>query len=50
MGKYHVVCHECPEERMLDEAAAARELQATHEEATGHRVSCKQIAPGTTEA
>jgi hypothetical protein len=50
MGKYHVVCHECREERILEEAGAARELQSTHAEATGHRVSCEQIAANAPEA
>lgn len=50
MGTYHVVCHECPEERMIDDREAARTLQSSHEAETGHRVSCKEIAPEAVDA
>lgn len=49
-GKYHVVCHECTEEGVLDDHDAARTLRAEHEAATGHRVSSKQIDPPVVDA
>lgn len=49
-GNYHVVCHECPEERVLDERDAARDARAAHEEETGHRVSCEAIDPAVPDA
>lgn len=49
-GKYHVVCHECPEERVLDDGEAARAARDAHEEETGHRVSHARIEPPTIDA
>lgn len=42
-GKHHVVCHECPEERVLEDGDAARAVQSAHEEETGHRMSRQEI-------
>lgn len=42
-GKYHVVCHECLEERVFDDRESARTLRAEHEAETGHRVSSDRI-------
>ena len=49
-GKYHVVCHECPEERVLDDREAAHEARAAHEAKTDHRVSCGAIEPPVSDA
>lgn len=50
MGKYHVVCHQCPEEAVFDDGERAEELKSNHEAETGHRVSCKEITPGISDA
>lgn len=39
MDAYHVVCHECPEEAILEEQAAAESMVEDHREETGHRMS-----------
>ena len=49
-GKYHVVCHECPEEQVLDDREVAREARAAHEAETDHRVSCGAIEPPVSDA
>lgn len=50
MGTYHVVCHDCAEEGIFEDEAAARGLQDAHEETTNHRVSCMEIGPPPLEA
>jgi hypothetical protein len=39
MATYHVVCHECREEAILDEQTAAETMVEAHREETGHRMS-----------
>ncbi|WP_176697273.1 hypothetical protein [Halorubrum sp. SD626R] len=36
--KYHVVCRECPVERLFGTGDDATALERTHAEETGHRV------------
>jgi len=43
MGKYHVVCHECPEEGMVEDEVTADRVRETHETETGHRMSCENL-------
>lgn len=44
MDTYHVVCHECPEEAILDGAEAAEALVEDHREDTGHRMSVGSLS------
>ena len=50
MGKYHVVCHECPEEEVVDDRDAASELAEKHEAETDHRVSFSEIEAPLSDA
>lgn len=50
MGKYHVVCHECPEEQVLVDREKAQELADEHEADADHRVSCEEIEAPMSEA
>ncbi|MFW6317240.1 MAG: hypothetical protein ACOC06_02085 [Halorubrum sp.] len=36
--KYHVVCRECPVERLFDDGDAATDLERQHAKETGHRI------------
>ncbi|MGM0449108.1 MAG: hypothetical protein ACQERM_12815 [Methanobacteriota archaeon] len=41
--RYHLVCRECPLERLCDAAADANVLRREHAEATGHRVAVDRV-------
>jgi Fe2+ or Zn2+ uptake regulation protein len=42
---YHVVCHDCTCEKLIDDPAAAERVAAAHETATGHRVEVGVLSP-----
>ncbi|MFC7324317.1 hypothetical protein ACFQMF_06955 [Halorubrum rutilum] len=42
-AKYHVVCRECPVERLFGTGSDATALERTHAEATGHRVAVGRV-------
>lgn len=44
MDTYHVVCHQCPEEAILDCVETAEAMAADHREATGHRMSIGSLS------
>ncbi|MFO8116239.1 MAG: hypothetical protein R6U01_12935 [Halorubrum sp.] len=36
--KYHVVCRECPVERLFEDGDEATDLERKHAKETGHRI------------
>lgn len=42
-GRYHVVCRECPVERLVDADDEAVEVEREHVAETGHRVAVGRI-------
>lgn len=43
---YHVVCHDCTREGVVDEETIAREQVRSHRRETGHSVEYAEIANG----
>lgn len=42
-GLYHVVCRDCPVERLCDSESGVTWLEEVHEEASGHRVDYAEV-------
>ncbi|MFB6080107.1 MAG: hypothetical protein ABEJ81_03820 [Haloferacaceae archaeon] len=41
---FHVVCHDCPHERLVDDGEEARTLVDDHAAETGHAVEAERVA------
>lgn len=43
-GTFHVVCHDCPHERLATDGDEARTLVQEHASTTGHSVESERVA------